>query len=251
VIAIYRADLVPRILRGMRFLGRPSLLAAGLVAALAFSVVPKAFAAPKDKDEKGAADKTEKTEKKTSGKTAVSAYDQAIIDAHKAFQAGVAGNVLDDAIAAYRKAIGIDPTRPEGHLYLGAALYAKGDYAGAETALGDAENRARAGKEYTNYLGKALFLKATAKEAQAKSEEAKTAWTAYADFAKANPDQDYPKGSGDAPPVLVKVYAGSAMDRGVKIDNYVKMKTDYAKVRELIEKRQKELGVGTPEPKKP
>jgi tetratricopeptide (TPR) repeat protein len=231
----------------MRALGKASLLTTGLVAALCLAVLPPAFA--KDKDDKS--DKSEKTEKK-SGKTAISAYDQAIIDAHKAFQAGVAGNVLDDAIAAYRKAIGIDPARPEGHLYLGAALYAKGDYPGAETALGDAANRARAGKEYTNLLGKALFLTATTKDAQAKSEEAKTAWAAYAEFAKANPDQEYPKGSGDAPPVLVKVYAGSALDREVKIDAYAKMKNDYAKVRELIEKRQKELGVGAPEqPKKP
>lgn len=234
----------------MRTLGKTSLSTLGLAAGLGLvwlCGVSSAFAAPKDKDDKAT------TESGGSAKkgTAISAYDQAIIDAHKAFQAGVAGNVLDDAISAYRKAIGIDPARPEGHLYLGAALYAKGDYPGAETALGDAANRARAGKEYANYLGKALFLTATTKEAQNKSEEAKTAWTAYADFAKANPDQEYPKGSGDAPPMLVKVFLGSAMDREVKIDAYAKMKTDYAKVRELIEKRQKELGIGTPEPKKP
>ena len=233
----------------MRTLGISTLVGTGLVAALCLSLVPSAVAAPKDKD-----DAAESKSDKKSTKNAISAYDQAIIDAHKAFQAGVAGNVLDDAIAAYRKAIGIDPARPEGHLFLGAALYAKGDYAGAETALGDATNRARAGKEYTNYLGKALFLTATNKDAQGKSDEAKTAWTAYADFAKANPDQEYPKGSGDAPPMLVKVFAGSAMDRELKIDAYTKMKTDYAKVRELIEKRQKELGVGTTTtepPKKP
>ena len=234
----------------MRTLGISTLLGSGLVAALCLSLVPAAVAAPKDKDDATSEGKSDKTDKKP-GKTAITAYDQAIIDAHKAFQAGVAGNVLDDAIAAYRKAIGIDPARPEGHLFLGAALYAKGDYPGAETALGDAANRARAGKEYVNFLGKALFLTATTKDAQGKSDEAKTAWTAYADFAKANPDQEYPKGSGDAPPMLVKVFAGSAMDRELKIDAYSKMKTDYAKVRELIEKRQKELGVGTPEPKKP
>jgi hypothetical protein len=81
------------------------------------------------------------------------------------------------------------------------------------------------------------------KEAAGKPEEAKVAWTAYATFAKENPDQDYPKGSGDAPPMAVKVYPASAVDRETKIENYAKMTTEYAKVKELVLKRMKELGI--------
>jgi tetratricopeptide (TPR) repeat protein len=211
------------------------LLVVGVVAA-----VP-VVASAADKDKKPAAD----TKSASASASKVSKYDQAIIDAHKAFAAGLAGNQLDDAVAGYRKAIAIDPNRPEGHLYLGGALFLKGDYAGAEESAGTAASRAKASKEFTNFQGKALFLVATTKEAEGKQDEAKQAWMIYADFAKANPDQEYPKGSGDAPPMAVKVFPASALDRTTKIDAYQKMKDEYAKVRDLIEKRQKELGIPT------
>ena len=222
------------------------LLVVGVVAAL------PVVASAADKDKKPAADA--KSASAGTGKQAgqISAYDQAIIDANKAFAAGLAGNALDDAIAAYRKAIALDPARPEGHLFLAGTLYQKGDNAGAEEAANTAVNRAKANKQYTNYQGKALFLIATLKEAQGKQDEAKQAWIVYGDFAKANPDQEYPKGAGDAPPMMVKVFPASALDRQTKIDSYQKMKDEYAKVRDLIEKRQKELGIpsttGTPAP---
>lgn len=220
---------------------RRALSAASLLVALGIATV----AIAKDKEPKDTKEST-KDDKKAVGKVAskgITPYDQAIIDANKSFQAGLAGNAVDDAIAGYRKAIALDPNRPEGHLYLGAALYQKGDFAGAEEALGNAANRARADKAYANYLGKALFLLATTKDAQGKNEEGKTAWKAYEDFAKENPDQPFPAGSGDAPPMAVKVYPGSAADRQVKLDAYAKSVNDYAKVKELILKRQKELGI--------
>ncbi len=188
--------------------------------------------------------------KESPGAKAISEYDKTIVDAHKAFAAGVAGGALDDAVAGYRKAIGLDPNRPEGHLYLGGALYQKGDYAAAEEALTSAQNRAKSGGAYANYLGKAMFLIATVKEVQGKADEAKTAWKAYEDFAKANPDKTYPEGSGDAPPMLLKVYPGSAVERQNKIETYAKSVTEYAKVKEAILKRQKELGIEPSIPKK-
>ena len=220
------------------------LLVVGVVAA-----VP-VVASAADKDKKPAAADAKPA---STGKGQISTYDQAIIDANKAFAAGLAGNQLDDAIAAYRKAIAIDPNRPEGHLFLAGTLYQKGDYAGAEESAGTAANRAKTNKQWTNFQGKALFLIATAKESEGKQDEAKQAWIVYGDFAKANPDQEYPKGSGDAPPMAVKVFPASALDRQTKIDSYQKMKDEYAKVRDLIEKRQKELGIpsttGTSAPK--
>ncbi|GAC1393480.1 MAG: hypothetical protein NVSMB47_00850 [Polyangiales bacterium] len=215
-------------------------LAVGVVVGCSLGTI--ANAAPKDSSGNDAS-------KQPAAKPAIGAYDQAILDAHKAFAAGIAGNQIDDAISAYRKAIALDPSRPEGHLYLAGALYQKGDWAGAEEAANNAANRAKADKAYANLAGKALFLVATTKESAGHQEEARAAWQAYSDFAKANPDQEYPKGSGDAPPMLVKVWPASAMDRETKIDSYAKSKQDYAKVRELIEKRQKELGIpATPAP---
>jgi len=210
---------------------RRFLVASFVVVALGASAL--AFA----KDEKP------KGDKKAAAAKGMSEYDKQITEAHKAFSAGVAGGALDDAIAGYRKAITVDPNRPEGHLYLGGALYQKGDYAAAEEALGQAQNRAQADKVYTNLQGKALFLIATVKEANLKPEEAKTAWKAYEDFAKANPDQEFPKGSGDAPPMAIKVFPASAIERQTKIDNYAKSVTEYAKVKDAILKRQKELGI--------
>ena len=224
----------------MRTQGSRLLAILGILTALGVSAA--VIAAPK-----GEGKDAKKDEKKSA--QSITPYDQQILDGHKAFAASIAGGVTDDAINAYRKAISTDPNRPEGHLYLGGALYHKGDFAGAEEALTNAANRARADKAYTNLLGKALFLSATVKEALLKPEEAKAAWQAYATFAKDNPDQEFPKGSGDAPPMLVKTYAGSAVDRETKIENYAKLTADYAKVKELVLKRYKELGID-PTPKK-
>ncbi|MGZ3416694.1 MAG: tetratricopeptide repeat protein [Polyangiales bacterium] len=210
------------------------------VLAIGLALGVTSFAGAKDKDEKPA---------KGGAAKGITPYDQQIVDAHKAFSAGLAGGALDEGIAGYRKAIALDPQRPEGHLFLGGALYQKGDYAGAEEALNNAANRAKADKAYTNLQGKALFLLATVKEAAGKPEEAKTAWKAYEDFAKDNPDQPFPPGSGDAPPMAVKVYAGSAMERQNKLETYAKSVTEYAKVKELILKRQKELGIEPTVPK--
>lgn len=212
---------------------RRTLVALSIVAALGASAL--AFA--KDKAEE------KKDDKKPAVAKGMSEYDKEITAAHKAFAAGVAGGALDEAIAGYRKAITVDPNRPEGHLYLGGALYQKADYAAAEEALAQAQNRAKADKAFTNFLGKALFLTATVKEANGKAEEAKTAWKEYEEFAKANPDQEFPKGSGDAPPMAIKVFPASAVERQAKIDTYAKSVNEYAKVKDAILKRQKELGI--------
>src|SRR5260221_751118 len=126
---------------------------AQLVVVVAVAALPAvAFAADKDKkpaDAKSAG---------PSGKPQIAAYDQAIIDANKAFAAGLAGNQLDDAIAGYRKAIALDPNRPEGHLFLAGALFQKGDFAGADESANTAATRAKANKERVNFQGKPRFL---------------------------------------------------------------------------------------------
>lgn len=220
----------------------PRRILAGSLVVIALGASALAFAKDKKAESKAETDKP-KDDKKAAVAKGMSDYDKEITGAHKAFAAGVAGGALDEAIAGYRKAITVDPNRPEGHLYLGGALYQKGDYAAAEEALAQAQNRAKADKSYTNYLGKALFLTATVKEANGKGEEAKTAWKEYEDFAKSNPDQEFPKGSGDAPPMAVKVFPASAVERQAKLDAYAKSVTEYAKVKEAIIKRQKELGI--------
>jgi len=225
---------------GKRLLGLFSLLA---VLGLATTV----DAAPKKKG-----DDSEKKDDKTKPGVAqkIAPYDQLILDGHKKFAAGSSGGSIDDAVTTYRKAIETDPNRPEGHLYLGGALYHKADYAGADEALTAAASRAKADKKFTNLLGKALFLSATVKEALGKPDEAKVAWAAYSTFAKENPDQEYPKGSGDNPPMMIKVFPASAVERETKIENYAKTTADYAKVKELVLKRMKELGIEPTAPKK-
>ena len=219
-------------------------LVASLLTTASIGVVAVATAAPKTKD---ATEAKPAASAAASAKPGITPYDQQIIDANKAFSAGLAGNAFDDAMVAYRKAIALDPARPEGHLYLGAALYQKGDYAAAIEALGDAANRGKADKAYANLQGKALFLLATVKEASLQESDAKTAWQDYEAFAKQNPDQELPKGSGDAPPMMTKVYQGSAVEREAKIEGFMKLTDDYAKVRALIAARQKELGIPTPD----
>lgn len=240
----------------MRSLRRLSIVL-GLFAALGASTV--AFA-KEGKDKKG--DKSEKTDekadkadKKSDKKDdkpgvakGISEYDKLLAEANKAFSAGIAGGALDDAIAGYRKAIAADPNRPEAHLFLAGALYQKGDFAAADEALGQAVNRAKADKLHANFLGKALMLTATNHEAAGKGTEALAAWKAYGEFAKENPDAPYPEGSGDAAPMAIKVYPGTPLERGAKLENYAKSVTEYAKVKEAILKRQKELGI---EPTKP
>lgn len=230
----------------MRSLRRLSVVL-GLFAALGVSAV--AFAkdkkAPKseEKADDKKSDKAEKKDDKPGVAKAMSEYDKEIVEAHKAFAAGIAGNALDEAIAGYRKAITTDPNRPEAHLFLGGALYQKGDFAAADEALMQAVNRAKSDKAYANYLGKALMLTATTKEAMGKPDDAKTAWKAYEDFAKENPDANFPDGSGAAPPVAIKVYPGTAIERTAKLEAYAKSVTEYAKVKDAILKRQKELGI--------
>ncbi len=243
-----------------------ALVTVGLLSGLALAAA--AVAAPKDaakkgetkadakkKDDKSKGKKDAKPEAKAEPKDdkpgvnkAVSPYDALLLEANRAFAAGLAGGVLDEAIAGYRKAIESDPARPDAHLYLGAALYQKGDYDACEESLTGAASRARVDKAFTNLLGKALFLTATVKEARGKGDEAKLAWKAYEDFAKDNPDQDLalkdklPEGA-PTPPVTIKVYLASAIDRETKIEAWDKRVQEYAKVRELVLKRQKELGI--------
>lgn len=199
-----------------------------------------AVAAPKKKA--APAEEEPKKEEKKAAKGA-SAYDTAVTLAHKSLAAGTAGGALDEAAGLYRKAIEVDTARPEAYLYLAGVLYLKADYAGAEEAASTAFTRAKADAQFVSFEGKALFLQATAKEAAGKLEDAKPLWTQYGEFAKAHPDQEFPKGSGDAPPMLVKVFPGSAVDRLAKIENAARLGTDYAKVKELVQKRMKELGI--------
>jgi tetratricopeptide (TPR) repeat protein len=211
------------------------------VVALALLVVAAAspaFAKPE-------AAKPEARSSDATGKPKISEYDQLLVDANKAFVAGLAGGAIDDAIAAYRKAIANDPARPEGHLFLAGALFQKGELDAAGEAASQAAGRAG---DRPNVLGKALFLSATILDAQAKPTEARAAWAAYAAHATAHPDQPFPKGSGDAPPMRVKVWPANAADRLAKLDAREKAVADYAKVRELIDKRQKELGIPAPKP---
>lgn len=218
----------------------------GLFAALGASTVAAAKDKKAEKADEGEkkADKGGKPDDKPGGAKGIGEYEKLLLEAHKAFAAGLAGGALDEAIVGYRKAIGAEPTRPEAHLFLAGALYQKGDHAAADEALGQAVNRAKADKTFANVLGKAMFLTATNLEAMGgKGAEALAAWKAYGEFAKDNPDAQSPEGAGATPPWLLKVHPGSAIEREAKLESYAKSINEYAKVKEAIFKRQKELGI--------
>lgn len=178
----------------------------------------------------------------------VSAYEQQLLDAHKALIAGSAGGVLDNAVDGYRKAIALEPQRPEAHHFLAGALFYKQDFVAAQEAISNAISRARGDTTQIALLGKSLFLSATIKEALDKNDEAKLGWIAYAEFAKLHPDQEMSKEKlvGDSPPMISKVYPATVVDRVNRLDAYGKLVTDYAKVKERVLARQKELGVTEP-----
>ena len=235
-----RLSLVPRF--GAR------LLAATLLVPAFFAVAEAA--APKKRKPKAESSASAATSEPdaspakpadATGKRGILPFDQAIIDANKTLAAGLAGGALDDAVAAYRKAIAIDPARPEGHLYLGAALYQKADYTSADEALTAAIARSKSDPAFATWLGKAMFLRAMTFESAGKPDEAKAAWQAYGAFAKEHPDQDPPKGSGDAPPMPLRVHPGTATERETKLELNARLREEYGKVKVLIEKRQREL----------
>jgi tetratricopeptide (TPR) repeat protein len=127
----------------------------------------------------GKGDRAKKTEEKkaeeSSGGSAK--YKEACKDGNTKY----AARDFAGAIAAYQKAIELDPNNALGHYYLGEAQLAAGSLVEAEAAW----NRAAlaSGEKDPALRARILFVIADLKERQKKWDEAKAAWQVYLDWA--------------------------------------------------------------------
>jgi tetratricopeptide (TPR) repeat protein len=130
---------------------------------------------------------------------------------------------FDGAIAAYRHAITQQPQHPMGHYRLGAAQAAKGDQKEAELAWS-------AGLRFADkdpiMKAKLLFVLADLRERQKAYDDADARWTEYGKHA--NQHQN------------ARAYPATADDRKKRIAAAKQLATEYAEVKQRIEKRLKE-----------
>jgi tetratricopeptide (TPR) repeat protein len=122
------------------------------------------------------------------------------------------------AIAAYQKAIELDPNNALGHYFLGEAQLAGGNLIEAEAAW----NRASlaAGDKEPALRARILFVLADLKERQKKWDEARATWQVYLDWAAKFPNAG--------------AFPGSGQSRQQAIDSMKKQDTAYAAVRQRI-----------------
>jgi tetratricopeptide (TPR) repeat protein len=122
------------------------------------------------------------------------------------------------AIAAYQKAIELDPNNALGHYFLGEAQLASGNLIEAEAAWNRA-SLAATDKEAA-LRARVLFVLADLKERQKKWDEAKAAWQVYLDWATKFPNAG--------------AFPGSAQSRQQVIDAMQKQDKAVAVVRQRI-----------------
>ena len=150
------------------------------------------------------------------GKTGISPFWEAVKQGDTAFVA----QDYEGAIAAYTSALGQEPNNPLGHLRIGEAHRAKGDFARAQEAF-DAALRL-VGTD-ARLRAKTLFLLADLRERQQQLAEAKAGWSTYAATLKQQPTPGgYPK---------------SATERETRIDAWLEIQQQYAAVKERIATR--------------
>jgi tetratricopeptide (TPR) repeat protein len=122
------------------------------------------------------------------------------------------------AIAAYQKAIEVDPNNGLGHYFLGEAQLAAGNLVEAEAAW----NRASLATDKDPALrARVLFVLADLKERQKKWDDARAAWQMYFDWATKYPNAG--------------AFPGSAQSRQQAIDSAKKQDAAYSVVRARIE----------------
>lgn len=132
----------------------------------------------------------------------------------------LAARDLDGAKAQYQEAIKAEPQNPMGHYRLGEAELMKGNMADAEA---DWQSALRFSGQVPTMKAKVLFVLADLRERQRQLDQATTAWNAYADHAKAAP--------------TAKTYPETPRDRLKRIEDWKKLETEYAAVKERIKAR--------------
>lgn len=133
---------------------------------------------------------------------------------------------IPGAIDLYRQAIQLAPKRPLPRYLLGEAQLGANNLAEAELALNDAEQMSD--DRDPNVRGKILFVQADLKERERKWDEAKAAWTKYADYAAKHADAGM---SPATPPARIQA-----------IDDMLKQDKAYDIVRQRIADEGKDSG---------
>jgi tetratricopeptide (TPR) repeat protein len=139
-------------------------------------------------------------------------------DACKEGNAKYAARDFVSAIAAYQKAIEIDPNNALGHYFLGEAQLAGGNLVEAEAAWNRASLAAT--EKEPALRARVLFVLADLKERQKKWDDAKAAWQVYLDWAAKFPNAG--------------AFPGSAQSRQHVIEAMQKQDQAYAAVRQRI-----------------
>jgi tetratricopeptide (TPR) repeat protein len=184
----------------------PRLLGLLLVPAVALGSLP----ARADGDGEG--------KKKPAAEVAASSGGAKYKDACKDGNTKYAARDFAGAIAAYQKAIELDPNNALGHYYLGEAQLAAGSLIEAEAAWSRAS--LAGGDKDPALRARVLFVIADLKERQKKWDEAKAAWQVYLDWATKYANAG--------------AFPGSAQSRQQAIEAMQKQDKAYAVVRQRI-----------------
>jgi tetratricopeptide (TPR) repeat protein len=153
------------------------------------------------------------------GITGISPFWSAIVRGDSAYVA----RDFDAAVSAFREAITSEPQNPLGHLRMGEAQRAKGDLQEAERSFSAA---LRFSGNAPEHRAKALFLLADLSESQRQFQVAKDRWNAYIDLAGQSPQ--------------VRTFADNAAERIRRIEKWQQLETEYAAVKQRIDKRLQE-----------
>ena len=147
------------------------------------------------------------------GKKGISPFWEAIKKGDDAFIA----RDIESAIAAYREALTKEPQNPMGHYRIGEAQLSKGELAEARASWETAKRFA--GQDPT-LKAKVLFVLADLSERERNLQESINGWNAYEGHAKVAPS--------------AKVYPATPTDRKKRAEEWQKLETDYAAVKERI-----------------
>jgi hypothetical protein len=161
-------------------------------------------------------------------RTAIAEWMEKCVEGNKKFLAKDIPGALD----LYRQAMQLAPKQPIPHYLFAEAELGGGNLVEAEQALKDAEASSSEKDPITR--GKILFLTADVMERQKKWVDAKTAWSAYSDFASKHGDA----GAAPAtPPARIQA-----------IDDMLKQDKAYDVVRQRIadEAKDKDAGPAAP-----
>ncbi len=188
-------------------------------------------------EEEPAAGGAKEVRRDPKGQTGISPYNEELAKGREAFKS----QDLEGAVAAFQRAINLEPDKMYGYVLMGQAQQAKGNLEAASQATTDGGTK----KGTALVQSKMLFLRADVVEQTSngapgadnapganlealaqKWDAVKQAWAAYSQFVTGHTD--------------VPNYQASSDERQKKVDARLKREKDYGAVRVLIAKNEKD-----------